>query len=93
MKFKDITCTEEEVIQSLKEVGIEFGTEPDPEFEKMLDRAKLTYELLEIITELDARESTSNCIIRELQGVGWKDLCDRPIKILEKLRDGTDENL
>ena len=86
MKFKEITCTKEEVIESLKAVGIEFGTEPDPAFEKMLDTAKLTYELLEIATELDARESSSNCVVAKFQGTSWADLCDRGIEILKKLK-------
>lgn len=47
--------------------------------------SKLTYELLEIATELDAREATNNCIIRKLQGVGWKDLCRKGIDILNRL--------
>lgn len=34
MKFKDITPTEEEVIQSLKDAGIEVFTPEDAEFDK-----------------------------------------------------------
>ena len=45
-----------------------------------------TQKLLEIATELDARSTTSNCVIRELQGVSWKDLCDLGIKVLQQLR-------
>lgn len=86
MIFKDITISEEEVIQSLKDAGIEFGDEPDPELEKHLNLAKLTYELLEVVTELDAREATSNCVIRDFQGFGWKELCDRGIELLKQLK-------
>lgn len=52
-----------------------------------IEEALLTYQLLEIATELDAREATNNCIIHDLQGVGWKELCDRGIEILKKLRE------
>ena len=86
MKFKDITITEEEVIQSLKDVGIEFGDEPDLELEKHLNLAKLTYKLLEVATELDARETTFNCVIRDLQIFGWKELCDYGIELLKQLK-------
>ena len=47
---------------------------------------KLTYELLEVATELDAREASNNCVIARLQGVVWKDLCDRGIEILKLLK-------
>lgn len=48
---------------------------------------KLTYELLEIVTELDSRETSNNCVIAQLQGVSWLDLCDRGIEILKLLKD------
>ena len=48
---------------------------------------KLTYELLEIATELDAREVSNNCVIAQLQGVSWLDLCDRGIEILKMLKE------
>ena len=86
MKFKDIVPTEEEVIQSLKEVGIEFDNEPNADLEKYVDLAKLTYKLLEVATELDARETTSNCVIRDLQIFGWKELCDYGIELLKQLK-------
>ena len=50
------------------------------------DFCALTYELLEIATELESRESTNNCVIRRLIGTYWLDLCDRGIEILNKLK-------
>ena len=50
------------------------------------EEALLTYQLLEIATELDAREATNNCVIRSLQGVSYIELCDRAIEILQKLK-------
>lgn len=43
-------------------------------------------QIFEIMTELHAREISSNCIIRELQGKGWKELCDDAIKLLKEIR-------
>ena len=48
---------------------------------------KLTYELLEIATELDAHEASNNCVIARLQGVSWLALCDRGIEILKLLKE------
>lgn len=54
--------------------------------EFLTEEAKLTSELLDLATELDARESSFNSVISGLHGVGWKALCDRGIEILTKLR-------
>lgn len=86
MKFKDITPTKQEVIQSLKEVGVEFDNESNAEFEKYSDLATLTYKLLKVATELDVRETTSNCVIKDLQIFGWKELCDYGIELLKQLK-------
>lgn len=42
--------------------------------------------LFEILTELHAREVSSNCVIKSLQGKSWKELCDDAIKLLERIR-------
>ena len=39
-----------------------------------------------IMTELDARESASNILIREYQGVGWNELCDKAIESIQQLK-------
>jgi hypothetical protein len=58
---------------------------PDKEGSVLTD--KLTYELLEVATELDSCETSNNCVIARLQGVSWLDLCDRGIKILKLLKE------
>ena len=57
-------------------------------FDDGSDSDKPTYKLLEIATELDARERSSNLIFDKFQTVGWKDLCQMGIDILTKLREG-----
>lgn len=47
---------------------------------------KIIEELFRILTELDARESSGNCVIPELTGVGWVGLCDNAIRLLEQLK-------
>lgn len=42
--------------------------------------------LFEILTELHAREVSSNCVIRELSNKGWKELCDNAIELLEEIK-------
>lgn len=43
-------------------------------------------EVLNIMTELDARESTSNILIREYQDIGWNELCDKSIELIQQLK-------
>ena len=38
------------------------------------------------MSELDARESTSNILIREYQNFGWDELCDKAIELIQKLK-------
>ena len=42
--------------------------------------------VFEILTELHAREVSSNCVIRELQSKGWKELCDDAIELLKEIK-------
>lgn len=51
-----------------------------------MDEVNLTEELVDIAVELDARETSCNCVMSKFDGVGWKDLCDRATEILTKLR-------
>ncbi len=43
-------------------------------------------EVFEIMTELHAREVSGNCVIRNLQGKGWKELCNDAIELLKEIR-------
>ncbi len=63
------------------------------EAEEYPDFSALTAELLNIAVELDARETSSNCVIGDLQGVSWKDICSRGIEILKTLKGDTDETV
>lgn len=54
--------------------------------EFLTEESKLTAELLDLATELDARETSFNSVISGLHGVSWIALCDRGIEILTKLR-------
>lgn len=93
MKFKDIETTPEEVIQSLKDAGIEFVVLGDVDYNTLAEitdyikaRALLIDDLYNIAVELDAREFSNNCAVDRLQQFGWNELCDKGIEILEKLK-------
>jgi hypothetical protein len=43
--------------------------------------------LYDIAVELDARERTSNCVIRELLPLSWNEVCDKGIEMLQKLKE------
>lgn len=43
-------------------------------------------QIFDIMTELHAREVSGNCVIRNLQNKGWKELCDEAIEILKEIR-------
>ena len=43
--------------------------------------------LFSILTELDARNRSGNCVIKEFNGAGWIDLCDDGIELLKTIRD------
>lgn len=42
--------------------------------------------LTRILTELEARELSFNCIVDECIGVPWNDLCNKGIKLFEYLK-------
>lgn len=52
---------------------------------EMFSKEEPTYELLEIATELDARERSGNCVISRLQTKSWQELCNEAIYILRQL--------
>ena len=101
MNFKDITFTEEEVIQSLKDAGIEVFTPGDAEFNDYLtlkeqmdwieNRLRMLDDLYNIAVELDARETTSNCVVDSLVSLSWDEVCDKGIEILQKLKGRHEE--
>ena len=57
---------------------------------EMFSKEEPTYELLEIATELDARERSGNCVISRLQTKSWQELCNEAVYILRQL-GGTEQ--
>lgn len=96
MKFKDLEFTEEEIIQSLKDAGIEVlnpgevGFNDHPTLKEQMDwienRFRMLNDLYNIAVELDSREFSSKCVIDRLTSLSWDELCDKGIEILTKLR-------
>ena len=102
MKFKDLEFNEEEIIQSLKDVGIEVFNPGDAEFndhptlKEQMDwienRLRMLDDLYNIAVELDSREFSNNCIVDRLIGLSWDELCDKGIEILTKLKERWEED-
>lgn len=101
MKFKDLEFSEEEIIQSLKDVGIEVLNPGDvevndhPTLKEQMDwienRLRMLDDLYDIVVELDSREFSNNCLIDRLTGLSWDELCDKGIEILTKLKERWEE--
>jgi hypothetical protein len=97
MKLKDLEFTEEEIIQSLKDVGIEVlnpgdvGFSDHPTLKEQMgwieNRLKMLDDLYNIAVELDSREFSNNCVIAGLTGLSWDELCDKGIEILTNLKE------
>lgn len=46
-----------------------------------MENEEIIKELFTLLTELDARECSCNCIISSLEDVGWNDICDKGIDL------------
>jgi hypothetical protein len=51
-----------------------------------IDTEEKINKVFEIMTELHAREVSGNCVIRNLHGKGWKELCDEAIELLKEIK-------
>lgn len=101
MKLKDLEFTEEEIIQSLKDVGIEVldpgevSVNDHPTLKAQMDfieaRLMMLDDLYDIAVELDSREFSNNCVVDRLIGLSWDELCDKGIEILTKLKERWEE--
>ena len=101
MKLKDLEFTEEEIIQSLKDVGIEVLNQGEvsvndhPTLKEQMDfieaRLMMLDDLYDIAVELDSREFSNNCVVDRLIGLSWDELCDKGIEILTKLKEHWEE--
>ena len=102
MKLKDLEFNEEEIIQSLKDAGIEVlnpgevSINDHPTLKDQMDfieaRLKMLDDLYDIAVELDSREFSNNCVIAGLTGLSWDELCDKGIEILTKLKERWEED-
>ena len=52
------------------------------------NRLRALDDLYDIAVELDARERTSNCVIRDLLPLSWDEVCDKGIEALIELKKG-----
>lgn len=101
MKFQDLEFNEEEIIQSLKDAGIEVlnpgdvGFNEHPTLKEQMDwieaRLGMLDDLYDIAIELDSREFSNNCVVDRLIGLSWDELCDKGIEILTKLKERWEE--
>lgn len=100
MKFKELEFNEEEIIQSLKNVGIEVLNPGDaevndhPPLKEQMDwlknfenRLKMLNDLYDIALELNSREFFNNYVVDRLTGLSWDELCEKGIEILTKLKE------
>lgn len=100
MKFKDLEFTEEEIIQSLKDVGIEVLNPGDAEvndhpplkeqmnwLKNFENKLKMLDDLYDIALELNSREFFNNYVVDRLTSLSWDELCDKGIEILTKLKE------
>lgn len=51
------------------------------------NRAIMLDAIYNIAVELDARETTSNCVVGDLINLSWVEVCDKGIEILTKLKE------
>lgn len=58
----------------------------DKPVEKVMENDKILDEINLIIMELYARETSNNCVVSELQGKGWDELCDKGIELFKQLK-------
>ena len=93
MRFKDIKTTPEEVLQFLKNAGIEFVSSGEADYDALKElqehftqRAVLLSTIYDIAVELDTREIQNVKVVDAFQQLSWNDLCDKGIQILEKLK-------
>ena len=102
MKLKDFSLSEQETIQFLADVGLEVSDlnsedlDANPTIKEQMDwcasRIRMLDDLYNIAVELDARETTSNCVVDSLVPLSWDEVCDKGIEILKKLKEPWKEN-
>lgn len=101
MIFKDLEFNEEEIIKSLRDAGIEVFSSEDAEYngyptiKEQMDwienKLHTINALFRVVSELDAREFSNNCVVPELQALSWNEVCDQGIALLQELKNGWKE--
>lgn len=94
MKYKEIETTQEEVLQSLVDAGIELtpsNTTLGKQLQKLLQKDDEYYTLYMLVDELCAREKSNNSVYRDLHGISWVDLIDMAIALLQKVKSSEQE--
>lgn len=51
------------------------------------NRLRALDDLYNIAVELDARETSYNCVVGSLIPLSWDEVCDKGIEILQKLKE------
>ena len=54
--------------------------------ERWNDQQSIIDTLYNVLTELDARECSNNCVVEDLIEVSWNDLCDKGIELFHRLK-------
>ena len=85
--LKKQECQARHFVSILTEYGSLFKEKlQDKPVEKVMENDKILDEINLIIMELYARETSNNCVVSELQGKGWDELCDRGIELFKQLK-------
>ena len=53
----------------------------------IIDTEDKIEQLFDILTELDARYQSNNCVIDNLINIDWDNLCDKGIILLQTLKE------
>lgn len=57
------------------------------ELDELKNEGEIIEKLFKVMTEFDARWFSSNSVIQEYQGAGWKELCDIGIDLFRRLKE------
>ena len=90
MKYKEIETTQEEVLQSLVDAGIELTPSNitlGEQLQKLLQKEDEYYTLYMLVDELYARKKSNNSVHQDLHGTSWVDLIDMAITLLQKIKN------
>lgn len=90
MNNKEIETSQEEVLQSLVDAGIELApsnTTLGEQLQNLLQKEDEYYTLYMLVDEIYAREKSNNTIYEDLHRTSWVDLIDMAITLLQKIKN------